>query len=53
MKTLTLMTVMLESTKGLISFKEYAEMPEVPQDLPTEAKFVPNSTERALITQNA
>ena len=40
----------LKSIKGLISFKEYAEVPEVPQDLTTEAKFVPNSTERALIT---
>ena len=44
--------VILESTKGLI-FKEYAEMPEVPQDLPTENEFVPNSTKRASITQNA
>ena len=48
-------SVMLESTKGLI-FKEaggdagmleddeYAEMPEIAEDLPTEAEFVPNST---------
>ena len=48
-------SVILESTKGLI-FKEargesgmleddeYAEMPEVPEDLPTEAEFVPIST---------
>ena len=45
-------SVMLESTKGLI-VKGYAEMQQVPQDLPTEAELVPNSTKRALITQNA
>ena len=27
-------------------FKECAEMQEVPQDLPTEAELVPNSTKR-------
>ena len=45
-------SVMLESTKGLI-VNEYAEMQQVPQNLPTEAELVPNRTKRGLITQNA